>query len=59
MDRLLLETDSPHVRLDSGIRANTPDILGEVGQLVADIRGAPLADVLGATLQNGRRLYGM
>ena len=44
MDRLLLETDSPHVKVDSGVRA----FLGEVGQLVADIRGEPLADVLGA-----------
>ena len=39
LDRLLLETDSPHVRVDSGVKANTPDYLGEVGQLVADIRG--------------------
>ena len=59
LDRLLLETVSPHVRVDSGVKANTPDYLGEVGQLVADIRGVPLHVVLGATLQNGRRLYGM
>ena len=57
-DRLLLETDSPHLKVHPELEYNTPYFLGDVGQLVADIRGVPLSEVMSSTFANGLRLYG-
>ncbi|XP_030854779.1 uncharacterized protein LOC105438258 [Strongylocentrotus purpuratus] len=56
-DRLLLETDSPHLRVHPECEYQTPYFLGDVGKLVADIRGVPLAEVMSSTFANGLSLY--
>ena len=57
-DRLLLETDAPHLTPHPGMVFNTPRFLGDVGRLVADVRGIPLAELMAITTANARRLYG-
>lgn len=37
--RMLLETDSPHLPVGGGVIYATPAYIGEVGELVAEIRG--------------------
>ncbi|XP_041484428.1 putative deoxyribonuclease TATDN2 [Lytechinus variegatus] len=57
LNRLLLETDSPHLKLHPGCTYNTPYYLGDVGYYVARARGVPLAEIIGATYTNAQRLY--
>ncbi|XP_072181942.1 3'-5' ssDNA/RNA exonuclease TatD-like [Diadema setosum] len=58
LDRLLLEIDAPHLAPHPGMRYNMPCFLGDVGRLVADIRGLPLAWLMAVTTANAQRLYG-
>ncbi len=58
-DRLLIETDAPYMPMLPGLVTSSPAYIGEVGQLVATVRREPIAVVLRATLENGRRLYRM
>lgn len=37
---------------------NLPDFLGDVRAIIADLRGLPLADLIGQTLKNAQELYG-
>ena len=57
-DRLLLETDSPHLAIDREARYNTPSYLADIGQMVASIREQPLSDIMERTCSNALRLYG-
>ena len=57
-ERLLLETDSPHLKIHPEQNYNTPLYIADLGQLVADARGDVLSDLLVATCMNGQRLYG-
>ena len=55
-ERLLLETDSPYLRIKArGI--NTPAYLGEVAEVIGKIRGETLKHVLDTTSRNARELY--
>ncbi|XP_054769718.2 putative deoxyribonuclease TATDN2 [Lytechinus pictus] len=56
-DRLLLETDSPHFAPHPELDANYPAFLGDVGAIVAGLRGIPLPTLMSLTLTNARRLY--
>ena len=58
LDRLLLETDAPHLVPHPGMAFNTPRFLGDVGRLVAEILGIPLARLMAVTTANAQRLYG-
>ena len=58
-ERLLLESDAPHLPVDASIRVNTPAYLGEVAEMVARVRQEPLAMVVGATRENALRLYAL
>ena len=57
-DRLLLETDAPHLSPLPGARVNSPTLLGEVGAMVAGLRGVPLPRIMEETTNNARKLYG-
>jgi len=57
-DRLLVETDSPYLRVLSK-KENTPAYVGEVANTVAQIRKWTLRDILRTTAENGRRLYNL
>ncbi|KAH3836379.1 hypothetical protein DPMN_109749 [Dreissena polymorpha] len=57
VDRLLVETDSPYMRVRVKLN-NTPAYVGEVAN-VARIRRVTLVEVLGTTAENGRRLYNL
>lgn len=61
LNRLLLETDSPHLVPHSDMQrdTNTPDFVGDVGHQVAQIRRLPLERVLEQTKANAERLYGV
>lgn len=56
-NRLLIETDSPYLGLNSGNKCNTPAYIGEVAEVVATARKVSVSHILEITLQNGRRLY--
>ena len=56
-NRLLLETDSPYMPVEGQNRVNTPAYIGDVGEVVARVRGMPLRELLETTLENGIRLY--
>ncbi|KAH3704480.1 hypothetical protein DPMN_120399 [Dreissena polymorpha] len=57
-DRLLVETDSPYLRVRSK-KDNTPAYVGEVANTVAQIRKETLREILRTTAENGRRLYNL
>ena len=63
MERLLLETDSPHLvvpgcdLLDSNKRINNPFYLGSVAKIVADVRGTETHDVLQKSYRNAIGLF--
>ncbi|XP_071501329.1 uncharacterized protein [Diadema antillarum] len=58
LNRLLLETDSPHLSPDREVPINTPAYIGEVAARVAEVRQEAVALVIGATKDNALRLYG-
>ena len=55
-DRLLLETDSPHLPTKGTKNDNTPHHIGDVAALVAEIGQGTVADVIAATNDNFRRI---
>ena len=55
-DRLLLETDSPHLA-DAAASINHPAHLFRVAEVVAEARSAQARDILAAGVANGRALY--
>ena len=56
LDRLLLETDSPHLP-PRGHRRNNPALLGEVASTVADVLGRGTDFILKTATENAARLY--
>ena len=40
------------------MKANSPEFVGDVGAMVANIRESPLPDVLSLAVENAKRLYG-
>ena len=57
-DRLLIETDAPHLSGDSAVRPNPPAYIGEVADMVARHRRITLESLLQDTRVNTMRLYG-
>ena len=57
LERLLIETDSPYLTVRPEVRINTPQHLGEVALLVAQLRNEPFERVVTATRRNGLHLY--
>ena len=57
LERMLLETDSPHLSVRPEVRVNTPEHLGEVALLVARLREVPIERIVTATRRNGLQLY--
>ncbi|XP_071093635.1 putative deoxyribonuclease TATDN3 [Haliotis cracherodii] len=55
-NRLLLETDSPHLS-PGGWGINTPHMIGDVAMLVAQARGVPVEEVLRCSTSNARAIY--
>ena len=55
--QLLLETDSPYLRVHDRDDLNTPAYLGEIAEVVATIRGEPILEVLRYSSRNARALY--
>jgi TatD DNase family protein len=58
-DRLLLETDSPLLPPDRSQPLNTPWRIGTQAELLASLRGKPMAFILALTLANTRVLYNL
>ncbi|XP_041355363.1 uncharacterized protein LOC121372990 [Gigantopelta aegis] len=58
VDRLLLETNAPHIGL-RGQGPSGPSYLREVAAEVARVRNTSLEAVLQSTVSNSRRLYGL
>ena len=56
--RILLETDSPHLKVDRAAQVNTPDFLADIGSLVASLKETPIFEVMQATQNNVWVLYG-
>ena len=56
LDRLLLETDSPHLP-PHGHRLNNPALLGEVEATMPDVLGRGTDFILKTTTENAARLY--
>ena len=57
LERLLLETDSPHLPVLKGLHTMTPAYIGDVAARVAFIRKEPISLLLDKTRVNGERLY--
>lgn len=60
LDKLLLETDAPFLPpADKRGQRNEPAYLVETAQVVADVKGIPLAELSEATEANASRLFGL
>ncbi|XP_072182095.1 uncharacterized metal-dependent hydrolase YcfH-like [Diadema setosum] len=59
LQRLLLETDAPHLKPPLAIRCNSPRYLGEVARVVAEIRGESVERICNAATENAHQLYRM
>ncbi len=60
IDRLLVETDAPYLTPDPYRgRKNEPSYVSRVGEVVAELRGAPVEVIQAATTANARRVYGL
>ena len=57
-NRLLVETDSPHLSPLKEVKVATPVYVGDVAALVAEIREEPVNVVLETTRVNALVLYG-
>nr|XP_054754249.1 uncharacterized metal-dependent hydrolase YabD-like [Lytechinus pictus] len=56
-NRLLIETDAPYLPVRPRHGWQTEAFIGDVGQVVASIRGVPLPEFLDQTTINARELY--
>ncbi len=60
LDRLLLETDAPYMAPEPFRgRRNDSTLIAYVAEKIAEIRGCSKEDILNATEQNARQLFGM
>jgi TatD DNase family protein len=58
LERLLIETDSPYLApLPYRGRRNEPAFVRHVAEAIAQVKGVPVADVLGHSTRNFYRLY--
>jgi TatD DNase family protein len=59
-DRILVETDAPFLApVPHRGKRNEPAFLGDTLRVLAEVRGAPVADVEADTAANARRLFGL
>ncbi|XP_063951375.1 putative deoxyribonuclease TATDN2 [Lytechinus pictus] len=58
-DRLILETDAPHLPPRPDMTVTSPESLGDVGAVVANLRGQPLATIMAQATYNAKLLYGL
>ena len=61
MEKILLETDSPHLKAPEHLsnRFNSPYGIEAIARRVAELKGLGLAEVLTKTSENATRLYGL
>jgi TatD DNase family protein len=60
LDRILVETDAPFLApVPHRGKRNEPAFIVETLRVLAEVRGAPVADVEAATVANTRRLFGL
>jgi TatD DNase family protein len=60
LDRILVETDAPFLApVPHRGKRNEPAFIVETLRVLAEVRGAPVADVEAATDENTRRLFGL
>ena len=60
LDRILVETDAPYLApAPHRGRPNEPALVAVVGAAVAEVRGAPVADVESATWMNARAVFAL
>ena len=57
LNRLLLETDSPYMPVDRDNRVNIPAYIGDVAEVVAQVRGMEMRELLAVTVTLGQQLY--
>ena len=57
LDRILLETDSPHLPPFQGLRVNSPVYVGEIAKMIARHVDASAKEILQASVENARELY--
>ena len=57
LNRLLKETDSPYMPVNRDNRVNTPAYIGDVAEVVAQVRGIEMRELLAVTVTNGQQLY--
>ena len=59
LDRILLETDAPHLTAPEHAICDTPFGILCVAQRIADLKGLQVEDVIKATSDNARRFYNL
>jgi TatD DNase family protein len=58
LDRLLVETDAPLLAPQGHRgRRNEPAFVHEIGRVLGEVRGQPLAEIAAATARNARRVF--
>lgn len=58
LDRLLVETDSPYLApVPHRGRRNEPALVGRVAEVIADLRGRPVEEIVQASAENFLRLF--
>jgi TatD DNase family protein len=58
LDRLLVETDSPYLApVPFRGRSNEPAFVARVAEVVAELKGVPVAALIEATGENFQRLF--
>lgn len=60
LDRILIETDAPYLA-PTGFRGmlNHSGLMGVTASMLANIKGLPVSDIISATADNTRRLFGL
>ena len=60
MDRILLETDCPYLApVPHRGKRNRPDFVRYTAEVLAELRGIPVEEVIRAANANARRLFGL
>ncbi|XP_052761473.1 uncharacterized protein LOC128204145 [Mya arenaria] len=56
-NRLLIETDSPYLKMSKAASMNNPKFIGDVAAEIAKCRNSTVKDICSMTMENTRRLY--
>lgn len=56
-ESILLETDSPYIKLETGPLPNTSLALTEVAEKIALLRGVSVAEIMNSSRDNAKRLF--